>query len=459
MSARDEEVDPPDDTNSSRRAFLKTTLAGSAALLVGCDGTPVTRDAGPLPDGSPLALPVAEGFPLGVASGDVSPSSAVLWARYDGVEPLSLVVWDPSGAEVFVGDVIPGDGGFIHAEVDTLAAGVRHRYGFFETAEDGGERSRVRRSPIGSFRTAIAEDALEPVVIGAVCCMANDRAKTPLRRVADHDDFDLFLLGGDTTYNDGAVTLPEYREKWAESLRSEGLVALRTTTSVLATWDDHEVDNNFNPEVEDVETARAAFFENLPLRRDASDPDRIWKSVRWGRTVEVFVTDTRGERRPSTRGGEDIFLSRAQMDWLKAGLAESPCRFKLILNAIPIGDFPILSSGDRWEGYPRQREELLSHIEDTPVEGVLFVSGDFHLASAGFVGAVGQPGETIREVLVGPGAQVGNPSAFLLRSSQWSWASVTNNYARMELDPVEGVITTTWHDGDDAVIHEERLVL
>lgn len=437
---------------SDRRRFLKTTLAGTGGLLVGCDGGPTARDGGPIPDGSPLLVPLGA-FPLGVASGDVGPDSAVLWTRYEGTQPVSLLVWDDSGAEVFEGDVVPEEGGYIHVEVDSLAPGVRHRYGFFETP--GSER--VARSPIGAFRTAIAADALEPLVIGAVCCTENGRAKTPLRRLVDHDDFDLFLLGGDTTYNDGAETLEEFREKWAESLSSEGLLALRATSSVLATWDDHEVWNNFDPEVEDIETARAAFFENLPLRRDPVDPARIWKSVRWGLTAEVFVTDTRGERLPSTRGGDDVFLSRAQMDWLKEGLAASPCRFKLILNSIPIGDFPILNAGDRWEGYPRQREELISHIEDTPIEGVVFVSGDFHLASAGFVGAAGQPGETIRELLVGPGAQVGNPSAFLLRSAQWSWASVTNNYARLELDPAAGVITATWHDDDDNVVHEERL--
>ena len=73
---------------------------------------------------------------------------------------------------------------------------------------------------------------------------------------------------------------------------------------------------------------------------NAAAPDRIWRSFRWGHSAEVFVLDCRGERRPSTRSvnptRESVYISRAQMDWLKAGLRASPAVFKFIVNSVPI---------------------------------------------------------------------------------------------------------------------------
>ena len=122
------------------------------------------------------------------------------------------------------------------------------------------------------------------------------------------------------------------------------------------------------PETFDAARRTAAvqsFFDHQPVRRDAAHPDRVWKRMRWGRTADIFVLDCRNERRPSTRGSEDQYLSREQMDWLKAGLTSSEAVFKLIVNSVPISDFPgafDLAQRDRWEGYPTQREEILRHV-------------------------------------------------------------------------------------------------
>jgi alkaline phosphatase D len=227
---------------------------------------------------------------------------------------------------------------------------------------------------------------------------------------------------------------------------------VRRATSVLATWDDHEVDNNFDPETRDLTNPKQVFFESLPLRRVDGAPDRIWRSARWGLTAEIFVLDCRGERRPSA----DEYLSRAQMDWLKAGLMSSPCTFKLIMNSVPIADFPFPSEDDRWEGYPAQRTEILSFIDDQAIGGVLWIAGDFHLACIGSVSRDG-PGSTQTEVLAGPGAQVGNPGAWVLGEPQFQWASTTNNYTTFELDPSRPRIRVLWHDGDGSVIQTSEI--
>lgn len=470
---------------TSRRRFLKSTAFTAAALATGCGGADVGSDDGggvldadvprpdagaPVPDaGSPPAdagpppeqvlepeeTPETDAFGIGVASGDVLPSSAVLWTRYEGAAPLALVVWEMDGARYvrqWSADVTPSDGGFVHHEQSALSPGRPYRYAFFEME---GTR-RVARSAIGRFRAALAPDALEPVTFGAVSCTANRRSKDTLERAGERTDLDFFLCLGDTTYNDGSSTVSEFRAKWAESLGSAGWLAVRRATSLLASWDDHEVDNNFDPERLDLSIPTGVFFENLPLRRDPVARNRIWKSVRWGLTAEVFVLDCRGERRRSTRGTEDQYLSRAQMDWLKAGLAESPCVFKLIVSSVPIGAFPFPGADDRWEGYPRQRTEILSFIDERAIEGVLWIGGDFHFASVGRVSASG-PGSTQHEVLAGPGAQLGNPAALLCRPPQFDWASTTSNYTSFELLPARRTIRVVWHDGRGSVLRNAEL--
>ena len=135
-----------------------------------------------------------------------------------------------------------------------------------------------------------------------------------------------------------------------------------------------------------------------------------------GDSVEFFVLDCRSERQEETReGAEAIYISRAQMDWLKSALADSPCHFKAILTSVPITAWPELLSvviDDRWEGYRSQREELLDWIVEEDVSNVFFISGDFHCGAVTRVEPSG-PRSGLYEVLVGPGGNANNPLALL----------------------------------------------
>ncbi len=467
----------------TRRQFLRVTAIGTAGLVLGCAEPPVVgaspdgsveapdggvgpEDAGvdagqPLPPDEPDAVPEAFNFPLGLASGDVEATRAVLWTRYDGLARLRLRVWRMEG-EVYaerVADevVVPGDGGFVHLDVDGLEAGRPYRYAFFEENVTG---ALAARSGIGRFRAAFASGTKAPLVFGAVSCTKQGNTPSPVLRAGERSDLDLFLLLGDTSYNDGADTLPEYRTQWAANLGGPEYRKLRAATSVLATWDDHEVTNDFNPETisaAKLAVARKTYFEANPLRRDRVEPDRLWKSVRWGDTAEFFVLDSRAERKPSTRfnGQPQLYLSRAQMDWLKAGLAASTAVFKVILNSVPITDFGFSAfTGDSWLSYRDQRNELLGHIEDQNVQGVLWLSGDHHFASVGWVSANGR-GAGALEILAGPGAQSANPAWRLLQPPRWPYATGTNNYVTLHLEPMSREVRVVFHDGGGVELYSK----
>jgi alkaline phosphatase D len=225
---------------------------------------------------------------------------------------------------------------------------------------------------------------------------------------------DLFVHLGDMSYNDGASVLSEFRDKWQRTLKDPGYRALLPSTGLYAVWDDHEFLNDVDPEAVApalLEAARAAYLENVAT---ALREGKLWRSFRWGKTAEFFLMDCRTERRPSTREtAQAQYLSPEQLDWLIRGVKASPARFKVLLNSVPITKMPAGVWGaqnDRWQGYAAQREALLSAIEG--VEGVLFITGDFHL---GLVMKVEQQGPRSRlwEVAVGPGGNGNNPLGLL----------------------------------------------
>lgn len=172
----------------------------------------------------------------------------------------------------------------------------------------------------------------------------------------------------------------------------------------------------------------------------------------------MFTLDCRGERRPSTRNRPDAqYLSRAQMDWLKEGLRSSPAVFKVILNSVPVTDFPLpfFSEADRWEGYHDQRAELLGFLVNEGVRDVWWVSGDFHMASVGRL-AVSGPYAAIREVLVGPAGNNPNVLAAALGAPQFDFATSVSNYGTLRFDPSDRSVTVALVDGAGRTLFSRR---
>ena len=160
-------------------------------------------------------------FPLGVACGDVTPWSAMLWTRYAGNPVLYLAVWQMDGStytRVLLTEVTPGRGVRAPGR-DRSDPGHATPLRVFRE-----ERRRVRQpySPIGRFRSAPAPDALVPRSFGAVACTANGRSMQTLERAGGRTDLDLFCLLGDTTYNDGATQPRQFRGRWAQNLSTLG---------------------------------------------------------------------------------------------------------------------------------------------------------------------------------------------------------------------------------------------
>ncbi len=286
-----------------------------------------------------------------------------------------------------------------------------------------------------------------------------------LQAAGARDDLDFFIHAGDHIYADllgpAATTISQYRAKYSEAWASSGMRSLHSSTGQYLTWDDHEVFNDWNPETISrgrLAAARQAFFEHRATRRSGDDRDRIWRSFRWGRTAEIFVLDCRGERRPSTRSEDpsrsSTYISRRQMDWLKAGLRSSPCVFKFIVNSVPIVDRAGADSGN-WNGYASQRREILNHIDNNRLRGVVWLSGDVHFGGVCRVEAAG-PWSDIWEVVMGPSGsnRDGRPP---IRESQWPvFVHEVHNFVRFHADPASRTLTVEFIDRDGDRIPNSR---
>lgn len=388
-------------------------------------------------------------FPLGVASGDVTSTSALVWTRYAGEGPLQLRIWRVDDADAArVQDVMPGASTTVLATCDALEPGRWYRFRF--EAPDA-------TSAEGRFRTALADDALEPIVIGSTSCIRAGVPYDVLGRAAGLD-LDAFVFLGDAVYTDGSSTLADFSQKWADGLAGPEYQALRASTSMVAVWDDHEVKNNWEGGSVDptlFTNAFAAFRDHQPLRLDPAHPNRTWRSLRWGRTAELFALDSRAER--SRADGH--YLSPTQLDWLIDRVRASPATFKVVLNAVPIGEFnfPFYApfNDDHWLSYPDQRIKLLEALDAVP--GTLVLSGDFHFGSFGRAAKTG-PGSKVHEVLVGPGANAPNPSPSYPSQDPWEFSTAWRNIVTLGLEPVSRVATIRFH-GTRGIFFERSLAL
>lgn len=327
-------------------------------------------------------------FPLAVMAGEMRADSMMLTVWVPDAQPKRLRVWsatdEPGSVAVAFDDMVaPNADGFVKLTIEALCPGTWYSYAYF--VEEGGEL--VGRSTIGNVRTAIADNALEPLVIAMTACNGDNGGtwSWPALDVMADEYYDVFLHLGDMAYNDGMFTLEEYRGNWRQYLGGEDFKRVFAGAGLYATWDDHEIDDNsgFDPRSMDPmdlqrrENALSAYFELLPI--DGGPPDfQLWRTFRWGLTAEIIVLDCRYERRAS----QDIYISQAQMDFLKQRLTDSPCHFKVVMNSVPITNMPgvwDLGAFDRWEGFPAQRDEILAFIDDQQIDNVWFLSGDFHV--------------------------------------------------------------------------------
>jgi len=399
-------------------------LVSLAALVAACGEEEEEGARTATPAATPT--PSEAAFTHGVASGDVTDTGVILWTRVDAeAEVTAEVASDGQFEQVVASERLQAkaENDFVvKASIEGLDPDASYFYRFL--SPDG------TASPTGTFLTAPAETVASDVVFAYSADSASYLQPFTLLSTVVEDDPDFFIYLGDTVIADPdvegmahATTLPEYRQLYKDNREDEHLRKLLAATSTYAIWDDHEVVNDFAGETVDPDmlaAGRQAFFEYNPIRQHTVDPYRLYRSFRWGKDVELFILDERQYRSAEafcldeegetlqfpTRIGDvacleglrdpsRTILGTEQKEWLKQVLLDSDAKFKFIINEVPISEF-ILLPYDRWEGYPAEREELLTFITDNGIENVIFLTTDLH-------GAVVNTLENgCMEIIIGP---------------------------------------------------------
>jgi len=312
------------------------------------------------------------GLSLGHVSGDVTHESALVWLRADPGSRVSLQFaeepgfFQPNSTPPVAVDPNADNSAFI--PLGQLRPATRYYYRALVSGKAPG--------PNASFLTAPAPDENAKVVF----CFSGDSREsyqpfTVMQAVqAQRPDF--FLHLGDTIYADRGGTASSLEEFWRKYRANRSDLFSQncfSVTSVYALWDDHEVADDYLPGHPLGPIGRKAFLDYWPIRRPASEPERIYRSVRWGEALELFLLDSRQYREPK----KGSLLGQRQREWLLDGLAKSTATFKFIGTPVPMAG----GGSDRWDGYPKERSEILRFINQKKLPGVVFLSADLHYAA------------------------------------------------------------------------------
>jgi len=378
-------------------------------------------------------------FYHGVASGDPLADRVIIWTRVTpedlGGGPVEVgwrMATDPELTDLVASGTVTTDAGrdyTVKVDVTGLTPGTTYYYGF--TAFD-------RASLTGKTKTTPVGDAVDHLRFGVVSC-SNYQAGyfNAYGRLAARSDLDAvihlgdyiyeyanFVYGSDSVWQERLlepateiISLPDYRARYSTYRLDTNLIRLHQQHPMIAVWDDHESANdayvdgaeNHDPAREGSweerkAVAKQVYFEWMPIRDN--DAERVYRTLRYGELMDLIMLDTRLEGREkqildvtdSTLYSPDrTLLGAPQKDWLFDQLSNSRARWKVIGQQVLFSEFNVGWAGavlgvdygtvesvflDIWDGYPAERRQLLRFIEDSGIDNVVILTGDFHTAFA-----------------------------------------------------------------------------
>ena len=243
------------------------------------------------------------------------------------------------------------------------------------------------------------------------------------------------------------ITVEDYRHLYKTYISNAVMQEARARWPFVYTWDDHEfADGNYQStsyikdllKLEGMQQVKVAsnqaWFEYLPATLSQAqtigsidnpaydfkpveventalgekikeglyeEPNNLkaihslcmYRMIKWGKDIVIVITDTKSYQKP----GESV-LGNKQKKWFKDVLKNSDAKWKLWANSEPfltayvdydnvegVEKERALIYNDSWKEANKEREELLSFIEQNNISGVVSLSGDYHIQMASLV--------------------------------------------------------------------------
>jgi len=426
-------------------------------------------------------------FSLSVMSGDPSATGVVLWTRlepaaYRSGEPLRFQVADDAAFTFLVLEGVIaatelGAATDYTARVDLdgkLQPNRRYHYRFIYAGI---------ASPIGRCRTApAAGTSVAKLDFALVSCQDYTNGYYNAFAALAEQDVDFVLHLGDFIYESAAdprfqslsfadrqvilpsgakvaLNLEDYRQIYRTYRADPNFQRCLEQHTFIVIWDDHETANDCywdyardtlgapdHPYTVDPRygndpallrqlklDAQRAWLEYVPARVQSKpgathphDYLSIYRRLRFGDLVELFLTDERSYRSPHPCGEGDVLqrylplgctkyddpsqtmLGSTQRDWFLNALAGSSAQWKLWANEVALAEIGIPRNNhrtpinvDAWDGFMHERRTIARAALDARVENLLVASGDFHSYLVSYVdlnypgAGTPQPGNTV----------------------------------------------------------------
>ena len=346
-------------------------------------------------------------LPHGITSGEVSATSTIIWARTSGETAFTVEYTTDarfvtvqgtqtttvSAATDFAGTVT----------LTTLQPATRYYYRVRSHPSDAEEAAP------GTFTTAPLPEQQQNVTFlwggdlggQGFCRQPAYSIFAPMKAI----NADFFIFGGDTIYADSrcpsppntpgsdfiATTQEQFWAKHRYQREDQLFKDLLATTSLYPIWDDHEVKNDFSgPHEPLTPLGLKAFFDYFPFQRLPEEPQRLYRSFRWGKRVELFLLDTRQYRSTNLQedGPHKTMLGPAQLRWFLDRLTASTATWKVIVSGVPLSAHTgrILTGHDGWgggavaDGFTTELRTIVSTLQEKRMRNVVWLSTDIHVA-------------------------------------------------------------------------------
>lgn len=381
--------------------------------------------------------PALAPFYHGVASGDPTQNSVVIWTR---------ITPDAGQTSIMGSYYVALDTGFtqpvssgsfttdadkdytVKVELGNLTPGTTYYY-FFRALNANSLIGRAKTCP----NTTVAN--LKFAVVS--CSNYEGGYFNAYQEIAKRNDLDAVIHLGDYIYEYGAgvyggllpdrvnepateiITLADYRTRYSLYRLDEDLIRLHQQHTMISVWDDHESANdsytdgaeNHQANEGSWETrkgiSKQVYFEWMPVRNFGGN-QTVYRQLSYGGLCDLFMLDTRLEGRVQPPPHFDTpdnpvrnIISPTQMNWLLQGLKQSSARWKVLGNQVLFSTFNVGFAGgafdgvpdpvnidsirasedlfiDNWESYPTQRNAVIDTLRNQNIDNVIIVTGDSH---------------------------------------------------------------------------------
>ena len=206
------------------------------------------------------------------------------------------------------------------------------------------------------------------------------------------ENTDIFIYLGDNIYGD-TKDMTVLKAKYNKLGCKPEFQRLYESCKVLATWDDHDYGVNDGGKYYSKKAESKEIFLDFweePLYSERRNHTGIYHSEYYGdasHLVQIILLDCRTFRddlKGNLFGGYDELLDSnatmlgvEQWNWLRNELLK-PATFRIICSSTQFSRTHV--GYEAWANMPYEKEKMKNLIKDTRANGVVFISGDIHLA-------------------------------------------------------------------------------